>query len=121
MPFPKARAWTPDELDALREHYPVGGVQGVTAALPPRSWRAIHVMAFKQGLRTTHRGGGRKLVLNGARLEEAIRLRETDGWSFARIGAHLGICEMTVANAVLIALCPRKGFTPPRRGSPTEI
>jgi hypothetical protein len=115
MPFPKSPAWTAGELAALREHYPVGGVAAVLAVLPSRSWFAIHSMAGKKGLRTKYRGGGRKLVLSGDRLEEAIRLREVEGWSYGRIGAYLNLCEVTVANAVLIALCPRKGFTPAPR------
>ncbi len=115
MPRTKAPSWTSQEQAVLAELYPKLGLQGVTDALPERSWQAIYVMAHKLGLRTAVVGAAPEPKLQGERLEEAIRLREVDGWSFARIGAHLGVAEASACNGVLIALCPRKGFTPAQR------
>jgi hypothetical protein len=72
-------------------------------------------MAHKLQLRSPIVGDAPKAKLQGAQLEEAIRLREQERWSFARIGATFGVSEAGACNAVLIALCPRKGFTPASR------
>ena len=111
----KPPAWSAAELDALREVFPRAGVNAAADALPGRSWQAINVMASKLGLRSPVVGDAPKPMLQGAQLEEAIRLREVEGWSFARIGATFGVAEASACNAVLIALCPRKGFTPAQR------
>lgn len=111
----KAPPWTSQEIAILREHYPDGGLDGVADLLPERSWTAIYVMANKIGLRTSVVANAPEPRLRGPALEEAIRLREERGWSFARIGAHFGVAEASACNAVLIALCPRKGYRPAER------
>jgi len=115
MPRAKAPAWTSQELAVLHEVYPREGINGVTDLLPERSWQAIYVMASKLGLRSNIVTDAPTPVLNGDRLEQAIQLREAQGWSFARIGASLGVSEAAASNAVLIALCPRRGFRPAER------
>ena len=115
MPRAKSPAWTSEERAVLIELYPALGLNGVADALPDRSWQAIYVMANKLGLRTVCTAKAPEPKLQGQRLEEAIRLREVEGWSFARIGAHMGVAEASACNAVLIALCPRKGFRPAER------
>jgi hypothetical protein len=42
-------------------------------------------------------------------------MREVEGWSFARIGAHFGVSEAGACNAVLNALCVKHGHTPAER------
>ena len=115
MGRPKAPAWTKSEVAILQDVYPREGLPGACDALPDRSWHAIQVKAHKLALRSPVIGKAPEPKLQGDRLEEAIRLREEDGWSFARIGAHFGVAESSACNAVLIALCPRKGFTPAER------
>lgn len=115
MARPKPPAWSPQELAILADVFPREGVNGAAGALPNRSWRAINVMASRLGLRSPVVGDAPKPMLQGAELEEAIRRREVEGWSFARIGATFGVAEASACNAVLIALCPRKGFTPAQR------
>ena len=115
MPRAKSPAWTGAEIAILDHVFPREGLNGASDALPDRSWTAINCMASKRGLKSPVVGKAPEPKLQGERLEEAIRLREAEGWSFARIGATLGVCEASVTNAVLIALCPRKGFTPAQR------
>ena len=115
MPAPKALPWTRAEVAILRELYPRGGISAVGESLPGRTWKAIHQKAFKLGLQCVSVSVAPEPRLQGADLERAIQLREECNWSFARIGAELGYCEASVCNAVLIALCPRKGFTPAQR------
>jgi len=115
MPRSKAPAWTSQEIAILCDVFPAEGVNGAADALPDRSWQAINVMASKLQLKSPIVGNAPEPKLQGARLEEAIRLREVEGWSFARIGATFGVCESAASNAILIALCPRKGFTPAQR------
>lgn len=114
MPAHRTPRWTAAELAVLCEQYPVHGID-IAAQLPGRSWQSIYVMASKLGLKSGRHGTARKSKLQGDDLEEAIRLREEDHWSFARIGARLGVAEASACNAVLIALCTRKGFTPAER------
>lgn len=111
----KALAWTKAEVALLSSTYPAAGLQASCDALPGRTWRAIQVKAHKLGLRSPVTAHAPEPKLSGDRLEEAIRLREVEGWAFARIGAHFGVAESSACNAVLIALCPRKGFTPAER------
>ncbi|PJI89044.1 hypothetical protein DAH55_03950 [Sphingomonas koreensis] len=115
MPRAKAPAWTSEEIAVLHEIYPVGGINAVTDLLPERSWQAIFVMASRLGIRSTVVTEAPKARLQGDRLERAIVMREEQGWSFARIGAELGVSEASACNAVLIALCTRKGFRPAER------
>lgn len=108
--------WTPSEVAELRRAFPEGGLKAAVEVLPNRSWHSIQVKASKLGLRMDNPNkGGRGLAVTGAELEEAIRLREAEGWGFGRIGAHLGRAEASVTNAVLIALCTRRGHTPAKR------
>jgi transposase len=115
MPAHRVPRWTASELAVLREHYPAGGLQAVTERLPGRSWHSIHVKAHRLGLKCSKEPGAPKCALRGESLEEAIRLREVDKWSFARIGARFGVAESSACNAVQIALCARKGHTPAER------
>jgi hypothetical protein len=112
----RAPRWTADELAELRRVFPVGGTKAALELLPGRSWYSIQVKASKLGLKmASPNWGGRGMTVAGDELEEAIRLREAEGWGFGRIGAHLGRAEASVTNAVLIALCRRKGYTPAER------
>lgn len=110
----KSARWSAHELRLLRSHYPAEG-STVAARLPARSRHAIQVMAHKLGLETTHRNPAPATRLQGASLDEAIRLREIDKLSFAAIGRHFGICEASACNAVTIALCKRRGYRPAER------
>ncbi|QDK35635.1 hypothetical protein [Sphingomonas sp. IC081] len=114
MALRKAARWSARELALLRAHYPTEG-SGVAARLPGRSRHAIQVKAHKLGLETTHRGPAPATRLQGASLDEAIRLREIDKLSFAAIGRHFGVCEASACNAVTIALCERRGYRPAER------
>lgn len=117
MPAHRAPRWTSDELAQLRALYPASGVGAVHAALPRRSVHSIHVKAHKMGLRCHRQPDAPQAKLRGDALEEAIRLREDEEWSFARIGARFGTSEAGACNAVLSALCTRRGFTPAQRDS----
>lgn len=110
----KAARWSARELALLRAHYPTDG-SGVAARLPGRSCHAIQVKAHKLGLETTHRSPAPVTRLQGASLDEAIRLRKIDMLSFAAIGRRFGICEASARNAVTIALCERRGYRPAER------
>ena len=108
--------WTREEVAILREHYPEGGLKAVLEKLPHRTWHAIHMKAQKLGIKCERKhDGGRRFCLTGDQLAQAIRLRENEGWSFAKIGAHLGRAEATVTNAVIAAQCVRQGYTPAER------
>lgn len=111
----KAPRWTAQEIAILDDVYPSEGLTGCADLLPERSWQSIYVMASKRGLRTDALPPAPKPKLSGAALEQAIRLREDENWSFERIGAHFGVSESAASNAVLIALCPRRGFVPADR------
>jgi hypothetical protein len=114
MPAYRTPRWTPAELEILQAQYPEQGID-VAEQLPGRTWHSIHVKAHKLGLKTRKVGDAPRLKLAGAELEEAIGLREGQRWSFARIGAKFGISEGSANNAVLIALCARRGFKPAER------
>lgn len=111
----KAPAWTQAEIESLRSTFPGGGINAAAAALPARTWQSINTMASKLGIVSGRVANAPRAKLDGGDLEEAIRLREVEGWSFARIGATYGVSESAASNAILIALCPRKGFTPAQR------
>lgn len=112
----KPPPWTIQEIAILREHYPSGGLNGVADLLPDdRTWQAIQQQAWKLGIRSERIRDAPRPKLAGANLEEAVRLREEQGWSFARIGATFGVCESAANNAVTIAMCTRKGFRPAER------
>src|SRR3546814_1070216 len=80
-----------------------------------RTRSAVGVMASRLNLRTAVTNRARRPSLAGDELEEAIRLHEEEGWGFEQIGRKFGYCETAVSNAVLIALCPRKGHRPAER------
>lgn len=114
MPAHRAPRWSATETKILRDYYPAEGAS-VVARLPRRSVHSVHVKAHKLKL-TCHRTQAAPChALAGENLERAIRLREEDNWSFARIGAEFGISESAACNAVLVALCPRKGYRPAER------
>lgn len=121
MPARKLPAWTSEEVAILSDVYPRAGIQGAADALPDRGRHAIYAKASKLQLRSPVVSDAPKPKLQSARLEEAIRLREVERWSFARIGAALGVCEASACNAVMIALCPRQGFTPAARDEQGQL
>jgi len=115
MAAQKAPRWRQAELRTLDDVYPREGVRGAGAALPGRTWLAIFNKASERGLRSPLLFDAPRAKLTGPALEEAIRLREVEHWSFARIGAALGLSEGGAQNAVTSALCLRNGFTPAQR------
>lgn len=111
----KPLPWTSEEVAILIDIYPRDGIDGVADLLPERSWHAIQVMAHKIGVRSSlTRVKAPVGKLGGDDLEEAIRLREA-GQSFELIGKKFGVSEQSAANAVLIAMGPRLGYTPAPR------
>jgi DNA invertase Pin-like site-specific DNA recombinase len=115
MPRPKAPAWTSEERAILNDVYPREGISGACDALPDRSWRAIYVMAAKLGIRSSAPPPRREAKLVGARLAEAVALRDESNWGFARIGAHFGVSESAACNAIVIAQCTARGYRPAER------
>ena len=118
MPARKAPRWTTAELAIVRDSWDGEGVRAARLLLPRRSVWAINVKASKLGLRRDPARSNAHAPtpkLCGDQLEQAIHLREVESWSFARIGARFGVSEASANNAVLIALCARKGFTPAQR------
>jgi DNA-directed RNA polymerase specialized sigma24 family protein len=114
MPAHRTARWTAAETAILQTQYPEMGID-LAEQLPGRSWHSIYVKAHKLGLKSGKVTAAPKPRLSGPDLEEAIRLREGEGWSFARIGAKFGVAEASANNAVLIALCTRRGFKPAER------
>lgn len=114
MPAHRIRRWSQQEIAVLEEFYPSEGVDCVEY-LPGRSWKSVRLKAHKLGIKCEKQTAAPTAKLEGEQLEEAMRLREDEGWSFARIGARFGISEAGACNAVLVALCPRKGFRPAER------
>lgn len=110
----KSAAYTPADLTWLRDNYGPLGPRRCAEHLG-RTRRAIYAKANELGLHSKGDQRARMPSLAGPDLEEAIRLREEESWSFARIGQRFGVCETAASNAVLIALCPRRGHTPARR------
>ncbi len=114
------RRWSAAELALIREHYPSGGVAACRPWLPGRSDKAIYLCAFRLGPRrppARSNAQAPRLRLQGRQLEEALHLREEQGWSYKRIGARFGIGETSASNAILITQCRRQGFTPAERDS----
>jgi hypothetical protein len=109
--------WTGAEVAVLREAYASGGLDAAMGLLEGRSWHSIYVKASKLGIKCSRMPDAPKCALRGPALEEAVRLREAEKWSFARIGAHFGVSESSACNAVLNALCPRNGHTPAERNT----
>lgn len=114
MTTPRSAPWTAQEIITLRAWYPAEG-HSVAQRLPGRSIHALQVKAHKLGLSTAHRNPAPRPRLGGGDLDEAIRLREVENWSFSAIGKHFGICEASACNAVTIALCVRRGYRPAQR------
>ena len=117
MPARRNPDWSRAEIALLREHYPNGGLKVALEYLPSRSWHSIHMKAQKLRIRcdmTKVCGGERRCKCAGADLDTALKLR-SQGWSMAKIGAHLGFAESTITNAVLIHDCVAKGYTPAER------
>jgi hypothetical protein len=106
--------WTNEEENLLREHYSSLGAN-IPELAQHRSQGAIHMKAHKLGLERIGASQGRQMKLTGEALEEAIKLRQHEGWSYAKIGKHFGITETSASNAILIALCARNGHTPAQR------
>lgn len=106
--------WSPSETAILRDHYPTLGAD-CARLLPGRTGKSIHQKAFKLDIGCGKIVPAPRPKLSGAALKEAIRLREEEDWSFARIGEKFGVAEASACNAVLIALCPRKGYRPAER------
>ena len=114
MTIPRSAPWTAQEIAALRAYYPTEG-HNVARRLPGRSVHALQVKAHKLGLKTTHKNPAPKPRLQGEAVEEAIRLREIENWSFSAIGKHFGVCEASACNVVTMALCVRRGYRPAER------
>lgn len=110
----RAASWSADELAVLADVYPREGVVGAAAALPARTPRAIEQRAFKAGLKSPIVGDAPSLKLESDRLEQAIRWHE-QGRTFVSIARELGIGPTAVTNAILITLCPRRGYRPAER------
>lgn len=113
------------DIEWLRDNYGPLGPRRCAEHLG-RTRRALYAKANQLGLHSKGEQRARTPLLAGDELEEAIKLREDENWSFARIGKRFGVCEAAATNAVLIALCPRKGHTPARRDAhggllPAEI
>jgi len=117
MPAHRAPRWTSAETAVLREVYVRDGLDAAMDRLPGRSWHSIYVKASKLGLKRERLPDAPKCRLAGQSLDEAIRLREDENWSFARIGARFGLSESAACNAVLNAMCVRRGHTPAERHS----
>jgi hypothetical protein len=108
--------WAAGEVAILREHYPLGGIKAVSESLPSRSVYSIRVKLHSLGIKCDRpQQHAPTCVLAGAELEEAIRLRQEEQWSFERIGARFGRSESGACNAVMNALCVRQGHTPAER------
>ncbi|BBD97569.1 hypothetical protein SAMIE_1010700 [Sphingobium amiense] len=114
MTTPRSAPWTAQEIAILRAWYPAEG-HGIAPRLPGRSVHALQVKANKLGLTTAHRSSAPKSRLQGEALDEAVRLREVENWSFSAIGKHFGVCEASASNAVTTALCVRRGYRPAER------
>lgn len=115
MPAHRIARWTAAEVATLREVYVSAGLAAALEHLPGRSWHSIYVKASKLGLKCEKLPNAPKCRLTGDRLNEAIKLREQDGWSFAGIGANFGVSESAACNAVLNEQCIRGGHTPAER------
>lgn len=107
--------WTSQDNAILADIYPREGLNGAADLLPDRSWHAIEQRAFKLGLKSPIVSDAPSPKLAGEKLEQAIRHYEQDGWSFMKIGREFGVCATAATNAVLIALCPRRGYRPAER------
>lgn len=114
MTTPRSAPWTAQEIATLRAWYPAEG-QSVAQRLPGRSVHALQVKAHKLGLKTVYKNPAPRPRLGGDELDEAIRLREVEKWSFGAIGKHFGVCEASACNAVTMALCVRRGYRPAQR------
>ena len=110
----KAPAWTNQELAILADIYQREGMAGAADALPDRGQHAIEQKAHKLGLRSPIVADAPKLVLQGERLERAIVLYET-GMGFMAIAREVECTPTATTNAILIALCPRRGYRPAER------
>lgn len=121
---PARPKWTPNEKNVLLRHFEAEGAEGCMARMKKLEGRgafAVKQVARKLGLKEPIPHQALRPLLAGADLEEAIRLREEEGWSFKRIGEKFGICESSASNHVIMALCPRKGFRPAKRGPHGEL
>lgn len=111
----RSRAWSGAETATLADVYTRAGIEAAIAALPGRGKHAIEQRAHKQGLRSPIVADAPTPILSGELLERAVRLYDDDGWSFLRIAREIGVNEQATSNAILIALCPRRGFRPAER------
>ncbi|MEH3046143.1 hypothetical protein [Sphingomonas adhaesiva] len=114
MPRPKTPVWTPADEDALRHDYARAGIEAARQSQPHRSWHDLDRKVAQLGLAPPACGLATAPRLEGAMLDEAVRLHEA-GWGFAKIGRRLGFPDTTISNLVLIAMCERRGFTPAPR------
>lgn len=110
----RAPSWTSEEIAILIDVYPREGINGAADALPERSKHAIEQRAHKLGLRSPIRNDAPKPVLDGDRLERAIALYES-GTSFMGVAREMGCSPCAATNAILMALCPRRGYRPATR------
>jgi hypothetical protein len=108
--------WSDEELATLERHYPADGID-VAARLPGRSPQSIYVQACKHGISSSKTNHVPRLKLSGEDLETAIYLYEIERWGFGKIGKHFGVAETSASNAVLMALCLKRGHRPAERDS----
>ena len=69
--------WTTNELAAIREHYPTGGITAVEPHLPGRTRSAIYQQARMMGLKSSRHDPVRGTWPNKPELDEAIRQLHT--------------------------------------------
>lgn len=111
----KAAVWTRHETAILQAIYPTQGVVAVADALPHRSRQAIHQRAHKLGIGSSLVNDAPTPKLAGELLDRAVHLHDAERWPLARVAREIGYTESATTNAVLIALCTRKGYRPAER------
>jgi transposase-like protein len=115
-------AYSGREDTTLCKLFPTQGALACAAKLRRRSPGSIKQRAAILGLKPPpdqrHQGLKRRLSDEQAELGLAMH---KGGTSFAKIGAHFGVCEATATNAVRRAECLRGGGAPAKRDSSGAI
>jgi hypothetical protein len=115
-------AYSAREDTTLCKLFPTQGALACAAKLRRRSPGSIKQRAAILGLKPPpdQRHQGLKRRLSDEQAELGLAMHE-GGTSFAKIGAHFGVCEATATNAVRRAECLRCGGTPVKRDSSGAI
>jgi transposase-like protein len=115
-------AYSAREDTTLCKLFPTQGALACAAKLRRRSPGSIKQRAAILGLKPPPGQGhqGLKRRLSDEQAELGLAMHE-GGTSFAKIGAHFGVCEATATNAVRRAECLRGGGTPAKRDSSGAI